>query len=225
MPNDYVLLTIRGVRIVQDLDAAAKLHNETAGSAQGIAACRSLGDLSHKVYVAAPGGNLNDARAEELFFMDVWKSAEGLGKFFSNPDVVEQGGRLFKEKVPDVWMPATGGFTLNLPSPHDKPNRYVGILRGTVKSPEAAVGAFKEGVGGMISEARKGGLMTHELYVKLAPPAKDGSAEILAYDVWNDLDAMLAAYGSPQMAEMGKLFTGRPSGSIWTQAPGGFNEW
>jgi hypothetical protein len=228
MPNDYVLLTIRGTRIVQDLDAAAKLHNETAGSAPGIAACRSLGDLSHKVYVAATGHGaekLSDARADELFFMDIWENAEGLGKFFSNPDVVEQGGRLFKEKQPDVFMPATGAYSLSLPTPHNKPNRFIGILRGTVKSPESAITAFKQGVGGMVRDARKAGLVSHELYVKLGPPSKDGSAEVLAYDVWNDLEAMVKVYGSPAMAEMGKLFVGRPSGSIWQQAPGGFNEW
>src|SRR4051812_41217627 len=82
--KDPVLLTIRGKRAVQDLDAARRLHNETAGSEQGIAACRALGDLSHKVYVAAGGAaeKFSDAKPDELFFMDVWKNPEGLQQFF-----------------------------------------------------------------------------------------------------------------------------------------------
>lgn len=228
MANDYVLLTIRGVRAVQDLDAARKLHNETAGSDPGIAACRALGDLSHKVYVAATGSGtekFSDARAEELFFMDIWKNAEGLGQFFSNKEVQDQGGRLFKEKQPDVWMPATGAFSFHLPNPSNKPERHVGILRGTVKSAEAAIAGFKEGAGAMVGEARKKGQLSHELLVKLGPPSRDGSVEVLAFDTWYDLKGMTDTYGGEALQKMGALFVGRPSGSIWSQAPGGFNEW
>ena len=224
--NLPVLLTIRGTRSVKDIDAARKLHNETAGSDQGIAACRALGDLSHKVYVAASdAGKLNDAQSSELFFMDVWKDADGIQKFFSNPQVVEQGGRLFSEKEPGVYMPATGAFSLHLPVPMARTERYIGILKGKVKSPEAAINVFGEGLMAGLGEMRKAGLVSHELYVKLGPPSADGSAEILAYDVWADLKGMLAAYGSEAMNGLGKVFVGKPSGSIWKQAPGAWNEW
>lgn len=67
--------------------------------------------------------------------------------------------------------------------------------------------------------------MSHELFLKLGPPSTDGSVDICAYDVWSDLTGMLAAYGSEAMKGMGKVFVGRPSGSIWQAAPGAWNEW
>ena len=50
---DPVVLTVRGTLVPASLEAARVLHNDTAGSEQGIAAARSLGDLSHKVFAPA----------------------------------------------------------------------------------------------------------------------------------------------------------------------------
>src|SRR2546423_10980371 len=96
-----VTLTVRGTTVLSG-DAMRIKHNDTAGSPQGVAAARSLGDLSHKVYVPLGG----DARPDELQFLDVWIDAAGIQKFFSHPDVAAQGAQLFKHKDPTVWMPA-----------------------------------------------------------------------------------------------------------------------
>lgn len=224
--NDPVLLTIRGTLVNKDLETTRKLHNETAGSAPGMAAAQALGDLSHKVYVPAEGADkLSDAKAGEVLFMDVWKNPEGLQQFFSNKQVQEQGGKLFAEKNPTVHMPATSAFSFHLPAPMSRTDRYIGILQGKAKSIEQLIGAFREGMTSGMAESRKRGQLSTELYVTLGPPSTDGSADIVAVDVFADLKGMLEVYGSPAMAEMGKLFVGRPSGSIWQQPKGIWNEW
>ena len=45
------LLTIRGTLSPDTLEAARKVHNQTAGNPDGVAAAKSLGDVSHMVYV------------------------------------------------------------------------------------------------------------------------------------------------------------------------------
>jgi hypothetical protein len=224
--NDPVLLTIRGTLSNKDLEATRKLHNETAGSEPGKAAAIALGDLSHKVYVPAEGGEkTSDAKPGEILFMDIWRNPEGLQQFFSNKQVQEQGGQLFKEKNPTVHMPATGAFSFHLPTAMTRTDRYIGILQGKAKSVEALIAAFREGMSAGIADARKHGQVSTELYVTLGPPSTDGSADIVAVDVFHDLKGMVEVYSTPAMQEIGKLFVGRPSGSIWTQPKGIWNEW
>jgi len=45
------LLTVRGTTVASTLDEARATHNSTAGAPQSAAGARSLGDLSHMVYV------------------------------------------------------------------------------------------------------------------------------------------------------------------------------
>ncbi len=85
----WYLLTIRGVLASPTLEDSRQLHNSTAGAPQNAAAARSLGDLSHMVYVPAGGPG---AEPGEFLIMDVWNSMEGLGQFFANPTVQEQAG-------------------------------------------------------------------------------------------------------------------------------------
>src|SRR5262245_36108708 len=74
-----VLLTVRGTTRPATLDACRTLHNSTAGSKEGIAMARSLGDLSHKVYVPIPSlGDASGVKTGELLFIDVWKAPDGL---------------------------------------------------------------------------------------------------------------------------------------------------
>jgi hypothetical protein len=96
-----VTLTVRG-KAIRSGDAMRAIHNDTAGSPQGIAAARSLGDLSHKVYTPKGG----DAKPDELLFLDVWVDPAGIGQFFAHPDVAAQGAQLFHTKDATVWMPA-----------------------------------------------------------------------------------------------------------------------
>jgi hypothetical protein len=50
-----VLLTVRGQVVPPTQAAVRELHNHQAGSDEGIAAARALGDLSHKVYTPVAG--------------------------------------------------------------------------------------------------------------------------------------------------------------------------
>jgi hypothetical protein len=225
-PNDPVLLTIRGTLANKDLEVSRKLHNETAGSEPGKAAAQALGDYSHKVYVPAEGAEkLSDAKPGEILFIDVWRDPEGLQQFFGAKLVQEQGGKLFAQKTPMVHMPATNAFGYSMPAPMTRNERYVGILQGKAKSIEQLISVFREGMTAGLGEARKKGQLSHNLYATLGPPSADGSADIVAVDVFSDLKGMLEVYGSEDMAKMGALFVGRPSGSIWTQPRGVFNEW
>src|SRR5260370_11182422 len=105
-----VLLVVRGQMIPKTLDDMRVLHNQTAGSPQGIAAARALGDLSHMVYAPSLASSQSTAKAGELLFLDIWLTARGIMEFFSNEQVVQQGARLFGSRDATVWMPATGSF-------------------------------------------------------------------------------------------------------------------
>src|SRR5215469_3160727 len=130
-----VLLTVRGKFAAKTLDAARVLHNDTAGSAPGIAAARSLGDLSHNVYAPAKGA-ASSAEDGEILFLDHWAAAPGIMQFFSNPTVEEQAGKLFSARDAAVWVPAVGSFSYSLPAPRAKADRFVGLVRGPIASPE-----------------------------------------------------------------------------------------
>ncbi len=214
-----VTLTVRGTAI-RTGDDMRKVHNETAGSPQGIAAARALGDLSHKVYSPLGG----DAKPEELLFLDVWIEAAGIQKFFAHPDVAAQGAQLFKNKDATVWMPARGSYSFTLPAPRDKHERYVGMLRGPIGSPEQAIEIFREVDRARVADVRKLGLISHELFIKLGPPG--APLELLGLDIWSDRAGMEAHYSDrTHMAALGKVFTGPGSASIWQQAAGAWSEW
>jgi hypothetical protein len=219
------LLCIRGTLTTKDNEAARTTHNATAGNPAGVAAARALGDLSHKVYVPAPGaGEANGAKSGEFLILDVWKTPQGIEKFFSDKNVQEGGGRLLASRDPVVSMPADGAFTFSLLPPMNKPERYVGLMRGVVKNVREAIEVMSSGVKEMLSMTRQRGQLAHELYVKLGPPSTDGSAEIIGVDHWCDLNGMLDTYRE-HTAAMLPLFKTPPALSVWQQPPGEWVEW
>lgn len=218
-----VLLTVRGTLVPKTLDAARVLHNETAGSAPGIAAARALGDLSHNVFAPAKGPQ-SSAKSGELLFLDRWVEAKGIMDFFSNAHVQEQAGKMFSAREASVWMPATGSFSYALPAPKAKNERYAGIVRGAVKSAEQAIEIFAKVDAAAQRDARRRGLVSHELFVKLGAPAE--AVEIFGLDIWCDFAGMTEHYGDQtHMAALGGAFAGRPDASVWEQAPGEWSEW
>lgn len=224
--KEPVLLMIRGTLAVSDPDSARKLHNETAGSEAGVAAAQALGDLSHKVYIPAVGAEkTSDGKTGELLIMDVWQTPEAIGQFFSDVNVVKTAGQLFSAREPVVYMPAKDALTFHLPPTMDRSNRYLGVLRGTVKSPEKTIALFRQELTKTIRANRKRGQISHELFFRLGPPSADGSVEMVAVDVFGDLQGMLEAYSSENMTAFGPLFTGKPSGSVWQQPKGSWVEW
>jgi hypothetical protein len=216
-----VLLTVRGSLVPKTLDAARVLHNETAGSAQGMAAARALGDLSHKVY--APVTKAGGTEENELLFIDYWLSPQGIGQFFSNAHVQEQGSKLFSKRDPVVWMPAKGAFSFNLPAAQGKNGRWLGVVRGVVKSPEAAIDAFAKALSPTMLQARGRGQLSHEIYFRIPMPGENLPPEMIGIDVWCDTQGMQDHY--KELKGLDGAFAGKPAMSVWEQASGGFNEW
>src|SRR5262249_13240931 len=158
------------------IEASRAVHNATAGNPQGVAAAKSLGDLSHMVYV--PTGT--DGAASELLILDIWNSVDGLNQFFSNHDVQEGGNMIFVERDPVVWMPARGAFTYHLAVPKGKNDRYVGVVRGPVRSHDEAIAAHNAFATGAVNQARAAGNLSHDVYFRLAQPGTPESLELLA---------------------------------------------
>ncbi|HZS41484.1 MAG TPA: hypothetical protein VFF06_31860 [Polyangia bacterium] len=221
-----VVLTVRGTLIPQSLEAARKLHNETAGSEQGIAAARSLGDLSHNVYAPSERSKQSGAKAGELLFVDRWDNPKGIMEFFSNAHVQQQAGKMFSARDAAVWMAARGSFSYHLPAPKAKTDRYVGLIRAVVKSPEQAVAIFAGVDAKAQRDARRRGLVSHELFIKLAAPGDASPVELLGIDLWCDFAGMTEHYGDQtHMSGLAGAFAGAPQVSVWEQAPGQWSEW
>ncbi len=226
--NDFesgIFLTVRGKYIPSSLEACRVLHNETAGSGPGIAAARALGDLSHKVYspVASPNSSAKDG---EVLFIDWWQNPKGLMDFFANENVQMQGAKLLTSRDATVWMPAKGAFTYSLPAPAAKTERYVGMIRSTIKSPEESLKIFRAADTKAQRTARARGLLSHELFIKLPQPGVDSPMELLGVDVWCDAKRKGEHYSDPkEMAALEGAFAGRPDATVWTQAPGQWSEW
>src|SRR5947209_18306642 len=126
------LLTIRGTLAPPSLEAARQVHNQTAGAPEGVAAAKSLGDLSHMVYVPV------NKELAELFIMDLWTSPSGLNQFFSDPQVQQGAAMIFTQRDPVVWEHAEGFLTYTLPAPTGHNDRFFGLIRGPVVSREQA---------------------------------------------------------------------------------------
>jgi hypothetical protein len=220
--ESLVFLTVRGTTHADTLEAACKLHNETAGSAPGIAAARALGDLSHKVFTPVPG--FPGVEKNELLFLDYWASAEGLGKFFADPQVQGMAGKLFAKRDGAVWMTARGAFGFHLPPPATKNDRYLGIVRGAVKSPEKAIEAFRSMLAHKLPDARRRGQLSHDLFVSVPMPGAPSAPEIIGIDLWYDAKGMGEHYG--ELSGLYDAFSGKPQTSVWEAAKGGvWSEW
>jgi hypothetical protein len=219
------LLCIRGTTNAQDAETVRNTHNQTAGNDAGVAAARALGDLSHKVFVpCSEAGDFAGSKPGELLFLDIWREPSGIEKFFSDKQVQAGGAMMFKQRDAVVAMPATGAFTFALQAPMSKPGRYIGLIRGTVRNVNDAIAAISAGAKENLSKSRQRGQLSHELYVTMGPPSKDGSAEIIGVDLWADLGGMLETY-QEHTPSLLPLFTERPAMSVWKQPAGAFVEW
>src|SRR6516165_7257740 len=107
------LLTVRGKVKTPTIADARDVHNATAGSPDGVAAARALGDLSHNVYTS--GGN--GAGADELLFIDYWNSRTGRGQFFADPQVQAGAAQLFADLEGVLWAPTSGFGDFHLATP------------------------------------------------------------------------------------------------------------
>jgi len=219
-----VFLTVRGKHRARDLEGARKLHNEIAGSPQAIAAARALSDLTHSVFVPLEDSPTSPP-ANELLFLDVWEDTKGIAEFFSSKDVQKGGEALFSGRDATVWMPAAGAFGFQLSAPSRRTDRLVGLVRGPIGSPEKAIEIFRNETRKRVRDARRLGQISHQLYVKLAPPGDRGPLELLGVDVWFDAKGMGEHYQALDMGALAPAFAGAPDATVWRAAPGEWAEW
>ena len=217
------LLTIRGKLKPATVEDSRNVHNMTAGNPAGVAAARSLGDLSHMVYV--PSGQ-NGGPSSELLILDVWNNLDGLNQFFSAHDVQQGGEMIFTEREPVVWMPARGAFTYYLAAPKGKHDRFVGVVRGPVHSHEQGLAVHNEFAAMGVNQARLAGNLSHDVFFRLAQPGTPESLEFLAVDVWMDAAGMAATYTNPAYGSVfTSLFSGPFTASTWQEPVGEWIEW
>jgi hypothetical protein len=217
------LLSIRGTLLPATLEEARQVHNMTAGNPAGVEAAKSLGDLSHMVHV--PIGTA-DAGASEFLILDQWNNLEGLNTFFADKQVQDGGSMIFTSRDPVVWMPAEGFTSFHFPSPTEKKERIVGVIRGTVKSHDEARMIHNELIGSTTNAARRAGIVSHEIYFRVAAPGSPEGLELLGVDVWHDSAGMAAYYDTPDlMANLGRMFAGRPDATTWVRPAGDWTEW
>ena len=217
-----VLLSVRGKTIPTDRDEARNLHNQTAGSPEGIAGARALGDLSHSVFTplsGAPGADEN-----ELLFLDVWKDAAGIGTFFSDEQVQQGASMLFSEREAVIWMPAEGAFGFELPAPMSLTGRYLGVVRGPIDDPHHAIDVLRKVHEAGISDVRRLGQLSHQLFIRVPMPGEPAQLEALGLDLWADVSGMGEHYAT--LAGFEAAFSGDVQTSVWEQGPGGhWTEW
>ncbi len=222
-PWQLYLLAIRGTLAPATLEDARILHNQTAGALQSVAAARSLGDLSHMVYVPT---RQQGADAGEFLILDLWNSMEGLNTFFANPQVQEQAGQIFSSRDPLVWVPADGFVSYHFPALHGQHERYIGVVRGPVHSRMAAQEQHNALITAHVATARQRGNLSHEAYFRLAAPDAPEALEFFAVDVWMNASGMQQHYGDPAFLQaFDGLFAEEPTASTWQHPAGEWVEW
>lgn len=216
---DTFLLTVRGTVRSESTQAARDLHNATAGAPDSIAGARSLGDLSHNVFVPA------ETDAPRLMFLDTWNSPAGVGLFFSNPMVGEAAGKLFAERDAVLWAPAAGFGSYTLATPAGTSVAGVGYLRAAVTSLDAARAAFLAHASAGINRARLAGQVAHTVWLPMPMPGSTPALEVLGIDYWLDVDQMVEYYTHGDFSHLAPAFAGRPETDTWKAAGSDWIEW
>lgn len=221
------LLTIRGTFSPSTLEEARKVHNMTAGNPDGIVAAKSLGDVSHMVYVPVPhNGHAKSNGAGEFLIMDLWHSIEGLNTFFTDKQVQEGGAMIFSERDPVVWAPAEGFTSFHIPAPFGNNDRIIAVVRGTVNSKEEAKKLHNAVMTKTISKARAQGMLSHEAYFRLAAPNSPQALEDFGVDVWMNGEGMGDYYSDEEfLAGFDGFFAAEAADSAWVHPKGDWVEW
>ncbi len=225
MSNDLslFLLAIRGTLASPTIAAARKLHNSTAGHPANVAAAKSLGDVSHMVYVPMDKPKKG---AGEFLILDIWNSIEGINQFFANPTVQEQAGQIFASRDPVVWTAAEGYVSYHIPAPFDMNGRIVTTVRGTLKSVDESRKLHNSSIVKTLSKARKAGNLSHEAYFRMAAPGSPESKEFFGVDVWMSADEMMGYYEDPEfLTGFDHMFTGEANTAVWLHPAGNWVEW
>jgi hypothetical protein len=213
------LLTVMGTPNSSKPAAAKDLHNQTAGNPGGVAAAKSLGDLSHNVFLPLDKGD------NRLLFIDTWNSPTGLGQFFSDEQVQQGGAALFADREAVLWMPAAGFGSYILPVPSGRTVGAIGLMRAPVASYEAAEKAFHADSAEKANASRQLGMIAHQLFVPVPMGGPAPATEVLGVDYWLDEKGMNDWYASATYDNLGPAFTGAPVTSTWAPAGTNWVEW
>ena len=216
---ELYLLTVLGTPTTGSGPGSRDLHNATAGNPGGVAGAKSLGDLSHNVFL--PAGEDNT----KLLFLDTWNSPTGVGQFFSDAQVIEGGAALFADRDAVLWMPAAGFGSYSLPVPSGRSVGAIGLMRAPVSSYEAATSVFHTDSAAKINATRQLGQVAHQLWVPVPMPGSTPAVEVLGLDYWLDEDQMNEWYAQANYDGIGSVFTGAPATSTWTPAGSDWVEW
>ncbi|MFT5103885.1 MAG: hypothetical protein ACI8VT_003046 [Saprospiraceae bacterium] len=220
----FNLLTVMGKVKTPSVEATRKLHNETAGNPGGVAAAKSLGDISHMAFMPT---NAETDFNGDLLFLDIWNNLDGLNEFFSNPQVKDGTNLIFHKEEAIVWSKIDNFLNFQFPTPTGQNQRIVGLVRGTVKSIEEASDIHNAAIETQVMAARAAGIVSHDFYVRKAAPGSAEALEVLGVDVWMNAESMMKHYGSPEFQNCGlyKMYASKPSSSTWVHPKGEWVEW
>ncbi len=220
----FNLLTVMGKVKPCSVADTCTLHNQTAGDPGGVAAAKSLGDMSHMTFMPLTAATNFTG---DLLFMDIWNNVEGLNQFFSDPQV--QGGAdiMFASRDAVLWGRLDNFLHFQFPAPTGHNTRIIGLVRGFVKSLDEAEGIHNDAISKMVNRSRTAGIISHEFYVRMAAPGSPEALEVLGVDVWMNADSMMKHYMSPEFQQSGlyKIFASKPASSTWVHPDGGWVEW
>ncbi len=220
----FNLLTVMGKVKPSSIEAACELHNQTAGNPGGVAAAKSLGDMSHMTFMPV---DAEKSFKGDLLFMDIWNSMEGLNQFFSDPQVQGGAEMMFASREAIVWTKIDDFLNFNFPAPTGKNEKFIGLVRGTVKSLEEAAAIHNPAMEGTVKIARANGMVSHAFYSRMAAPSSPEALEILGVDVWMSADGMMKHYMSPEFQNSGlyNIYASKPASSMWVHPKGEWVEW
>jgi hypothetical protein len=221
---NFNLLTVWGKAATGSIEATCMLHNQTAGNPAGVAAAKSLGDMSHLTFMPTSSAS---SFTGELLFMDIWNNLDGLNKFFSDHQVQAGGNMMFASREAVVWKKLDGFLNFHFPSPTGKNDKIVGLVRGKIKSLEEAETIHNSAIEKQVNPARAAGILSHEFYGRLAAPGSPETLEVLGVDVWMNSDSMMKHYMGPefQNSELYSMFASKPASSTWAHPRGEWVEW
>jgi hypothetical protein len=240
-----IMHVTRGVLAVGSTDEARAMHNAfvTGGEPSGMEIARSLGDLSHNVFMPPASGDTAAAMAGGLVFIDQWADPGGMEEFFANPLAQAAGDGLYGSREEAEWVPAPGAFGFHVFPPADAAPRLMWLMRAPVDSADEAITQLGKLAWTRLARARRRGQLSHALYVrsadlKTARPASNSQrdagksiaeaphpTEVLAIDSWTTLEGLREHYDDPMsMSGLDAVLAGPPDASVWEQASG-FREW
>jgi hypothetical protein len=100
------------------------------------------------------------------------------------------------------------------------------VVRGTATSLERAQDAMNTLWSKRVNEARKLGLVSHEVFVRLAPPDSTAAPEIIGVDMWSNREGFNQIYADPSfMQSFDGVFTAPAATWILQRPAGDWVEW